>query len=1125
MAFGRARLLQRRATLIVKPPSDSIWPRGLAAVSQNASSALEVRGVALLDMHLASGRFGSAHATHLDGSLMHRVLFLAACGCFITTSLVAQDILTFEKDVRPILKAYCLDCHGGGDELQGKLDLRLRRFVLQGGESGAGIVLGRPDLSLLIKRMKSGEMPPSEKKVPKEQVAIIERWIASDAVVKRDEPEALPQGVDITPEERAYWFFQPLHDVSFELPVTPFNEQARTPIDRFILAKQRERFVKDAAAENRPTSSSLPGFAADADKRTLIRRAAFDLHGLPPTQADIDAFVADQSENAYETMLGKLLDSPHYGERWGRHWLDVAGYADSEGNGTDDSLRPYAYKFRDYVIRSFNADKPFDQFLIEQLAGDELVAPPWKELPQEQLDKLIATSFLRCVVDGTATGGADEPAASNQVVADALKVLGTSLYGLTIGCAQCHDHRYDPIPQSDYFRLRAVFEPAFEPNHWRRPGQRLVSLFTDADRAKSAAIEANAQRMQAELNEKTNKYVATALDKELLKYAEPQRAVLKAALDTPDAKRTDEQKKLLASHPNLKINSGLLYQFDAAAADELKKDGEKIAAKRAEKPIEDFISILAETPGVVTPTRVFYRGDYRQPKQVVMPGDLTIAGVEGARFEIPDKDPQRPTTGRRLALAKSLTNGKHPLVGRVLMNRVWMHHFGRGIVETAGDFGMLGTKPTHPELLDWLAIEFARQKWSLKRMHRLIMTSTVYRQSSADVRSAKPAADVTHYARFPLRRLDAEALRDTVLAVSGKLDRTQFGPPVPVIEDFVGQVLPEKDSPRRSVYLQVRRTKPVSLLTTFDAPVMEVNCERRISSTSAPQSLMLMNSDFMLAQAGAFAQRIRIEPLPKPSTDQERIQFEHLAAKHPRAGGEWQFGFGGYDETSKRTTNFTPLVHWTGSSWQGSATLPDPQIGYVIMHASGGHTGNDLQHASVRRWTAPRDGIVSVTGKLHHPSENGDGVRSRVISNRSGLLGEWRAKKSDTTTNVDRFEVQAGDTLDFATDCFETVTSDSFGWSVQLKMTEASGQLVGTWDSEKDFHGPLSASLPRLAAHAWHLAYQRPPTGEELALACQFLSQQLGYLRSTGAQGDLDLLALTSLCQQLLISNEFLYVD
>ena len=332
----------------------------------------------------------------------------------------------------------------------------------------------------------------------------------------RPEPERLPPGVDITPEERAHWAFQPVRRP--DPPPFRGEDRVRTPIDAFVLARLRERGFS---------------FAPEADRRTLIRRASFDLTGLPPSQQELDAFLADPGADAYERLIDRLLDSPHYGERWARHWLDAAGYADSDGNGNDDTERPYAYKYRDYVIRSFNADKPLDRFLIEQLAGDELVPPPWNNLTPEQVETLAATGFLRMAADGTSTGGVDEALASNQVVADTLKIVGSSLLGLTVGCAQCHDHRYDPIPQSDYYRLRAVFEPALDPQHWRRPVQRLVSLYHDADRARAAAIEAEAQRLQAQVDAKTRKYVAAALEKELAKFPEPLRAKLRAARETP----------------------------------------------------------------------------------------------------------------------------------------------------------------------------------------------------------------------------------------------------------------------------------------------------------------------------------------------------------------------------------------------------------------------------------------------------------------------------------------------------------------------------------------------------------------------------------------------------------------
>lgn len=754
----------------------------------------------------------------------------------------ADEPLTFEKDARPILKAYCLECHGG-EAAKGNLDLRLKRFAEKGGDSGPALVAGNVEESYLLERMREGEMPPGDKKVPDEQIDLIEQWIAQGAHTLRDEPDSLPPGIGITPEDRAYWAYQPIQKP--DPPKFGEGDRVRTSIDAFALAKLREQGLN---------------FSPDADRRVLIRRATIDLTGLPPTLEEVDAFLADEGDDAYERLIDRLLASPHYGERWGRHWLDVAGYADSDGDGPKDSPRPYAYKYRDYVVRSINADKPLNQFIVEQLAGDELVVrEKGAELTDDQIEKLAATGFLRMVIDGTSSGG-DIPLASNQVVADSLQVVGSTFLGLTVHCAQCHDHRYDPIPQADYFRLRAIFEPALDPSHWRRPNQRLVSLYTEADRAKAAAIEAEAQELQKEVDAKTAKFIAEALEVELAKFEEPLRGPLREALDAPDDKRTDEQKKLLANNPKLKITPGVLYQYNAKAAEELTKDREKVAAKRAEKPVEDFVSVLNEAPGIRPETKIFHRGDYRQPTDPVGPGDLTIFAPEGERFEIADNKAAAPSTGRRLAFAKHLTSGKHPTVGRSLANRIWMHHFGRGIVETPGDFGALGGKPSHPELLDWLAAELVDSGWSLKKFHRLIMTSTVYRQSSRrDPSAADADEDGALLSRYPARRLDAETLRDAILLVSGRLDPTAGGPAVPVAEDSVGLVTPEGDSPRRSLYLQVKRSSPVSILTTFDAPVMGVNCDQRDVSTSASQSLMMMNGDFVLNSAKQVAERIKAE--------------------------------------------------------------------------------------------------------------------------------------------------------------------------------------------------------------------------------------------------------------------------
>jgi hypothetical protein len=437
------------------------------------------------------------------------------------------------------------------------------------------------------------------------------------------------------------------------------------------------------------------------------------------------------------------------------------------------------------------------------------------------------------------------------------------MLGLTVGCAQCHDHKYDPIPQSDYFRLRAVFEPALDPAHWRKPSQRLVSLYTPEQRAQAAAVDAEVSKLQATFDVREKQMVDAALEQELLKHPAEQRAALREAVRTPADRRNPEQKQLVATNPSLLITPGVLYQYNAKAADELNKERGQINARRAQKPVEDFVSILDEPQGSPPVTRVHYRGDYRQPKQEVGPGDLTIAAPEGRRLELPSTAQIGSATGRRLAWARNLVSGSHPLFGRVMANRIWMHHFGRGLVDTPGDFGRLGTSPTHPELLDWLAAELPRRKWSLKQLHRLILTSTVYRQGSVrEPEKQRIDGDGSLYSRYPVRRLDAEALRDRLLVTVGRLDRTQFGPPVALAEDAVGQVAVQDDRPRRSVYLQVRRTKPVSFLSAFDAPVITVNCEKRMSSTVAPQALMLMNSDFVLKQAGFFAERLRKECPP-----------------------------------------------------------------------------------------------------------------------------------------------------------------------------------------------------------------------------------------------------------------------
>ncbi len=648
-----------------------------------------------------------------------RVLLLIAIACALPASLSAEEAspLTYERDIRPIFRAHCFDCHGATDELKGGLDLRLVRFLKKGGESGPAISPGQPGESYLLERIRSGEMPPGEGSVPAAEIAIIEKWIAAGAKTARPEPESIGPGLGITEEERSFWSFQPIRrpDVS-ESGSFPNEARVRTPIDDLLLKTATAGRVDPGLSG---VSSDRESFTEDADRRTLVIRAYFDLTGLPPSPEEIQKWIENSSDDWFDRLLTDLLVSPHYGERWGRHWLDVAGYADSEGYTTADSERAWAWKYRDWVIRSLNNDIPFDQFIAEQLAGDELAGPINGDLTPQQIDLFSATGFLRMAADGTGSG-ANNPEGRNQVIADTLKIVGTSLLGLSLQCAQCHDHRYDPIPHTDYFAIRAVFEPALDWKSWKVPNARRISLYTAADRKQAVEVEAEAAKIAAEKTVKQTEYMKQALEKELMKYDEPLRAKLREAYQTAKDKRTDEQKQLLTKNPSVNISTGTLYQYLPKAAEELKKFDARIAEVRAKKPVEEFIRALIEPPNHAPETKLFHRGDHQQPKQTVTPASLSVASLAGQPVQFPPNDDKLPTTGRRLAFARWLASRDNPLFARVIVNRVWMHHFGKGLVSTPADFGKLGTKPSHPEVLDWLADEFISNGWSLKSLHRTI---------------------------------------------------------------------------------------------------------------------------------------------------------------------------------------------------------------------------------------------------------------------------------------------------------------------------------------------------------------------------------------------------------------------
>ena len=891
-------------------------------------------------------------------------LWMMASTCLAAEPVKQSDRpLTFEKDVRPILKQHCFHCHGEAGVMEANLDVRLRHFLLEGGDSGAAILPGDAAHSPLLERIESGEMPPGEEMVSVDEIAIIKQWLNLGAQTARPEPETLDEGDYFTQEERSFWAFQPIRRP--EIPsveifgtgeVKDQLKKVCNPIDLFILRGLKQKELS---------------FSDKADPVTMVRRLSFDLLGLPPSREMVQRYLEDDRPGAYGRLVGRLLSSPEYGERWGRHWLDVAGYADSDGYTEKDIEREFAYFYRDYVIESFNSDKPVDDFVREQIAGDELVSQSLNEdLHPESIAKLAATGFLRMAPDGTSSGGVDRAEAANQNIADTIQIMSSAFLGLTVGCARCHDHRYDPISQADYYRMRAIFEPALDWKQWKTPSQRRVSLYTEADKLERERVEKLAKDAEQKRSERQSEHIARTLYEELLVVPDNVRGTLKNAYETEKANRTEEQIALLEEYPSVgNISPGSLYLYaeqrarragdiervakdkekemlrvatleKAASLEEAERkeliglmevseqewsDSQKALAKkhdsilvqashlselnpegfakleeyrkaaetcratdakkeladmldevkaiRGKAPKERFIRVLQEPPGHKPPTHLFIRGDHQQPGQSMEPAELTVLRGDQQNI-IPPDQPELPTSGRRLAYADQLTSGNHPLLARVIVNRIWMHHFGRGLVATPGDFGRLGAEPTHPELLDWLASELMSSGWSMKRIHQLILLSHTYQQKSArraDVDMKDP--DNLWLSRMPVRRLETEAFRDSMLWVSGELVPELYGPPIPVKEDAVGQIVVGKEmldgerkptgtsteskgAMRRSLYIQVRRSRPLAVLESFDVASSAPNCELRLASNVATQSLMMMNSQFVMDRSRHLARRL-----------------------------------------------------------------------------------------------------------------------------------------------------------------------------------------------------------------------------------------------------------------------------
>ncbi|MFO0808776.1 MAG: PSD1 and planctomycete cytochrome C domain-containing protein [Gemmataceae bacterium] len=735
-------------------------------------------------------------------------------------------------DALAVLEAHCVKCHVG-DKAKGGLDLATRDALLRGGDSGPAVVPGQPSESLLVKSIRheaEPHMPHDGKKLPDAAAALVAEWVRGGAAYGRT--LKAPAAFAITDAGRGHWAFQPVRRPA--VPAVREPQATHNAIDRFLLAK-----LEAAGAT----------FAPPASRPAFIRRVTLDLIGLPPTPAETDAFVADASPDAVERLVDRLLASPHYGERWGRHWLDLARYAETDGY-EHDAVRPHSWRYRDYVVAAFNADKPFDRFVREQVAGDEL----WPGDPAA----LTATGFNLLGPD--MVDSSDQLQRRHNTLNDMTDTAGLAFLGLTVGCARCHDHKFEPIGQRDYYGLQAFFAPARY--------DRAKPIPTPAVRAAHDAALAEYERHPAvrALAEIETPARDGVFQRKVAKLA-PEAQV---AHRTPAEKRNAEQANLVLE--TLDKVSVTEKEIAAAipAADKERWTALREQVRAVPKPAA-LPMAMAMADGPPAKTFVLHRGEYAQPGDEVSPASPTVLGGP------------RPAGPSRAALADWLASPANPLTARVMVNRIWRHHFGRGLVATPSDFGTRGAKPTHPELLDWLAAEFVARGWSVKAMHRLMLTSAAYRQSSVrstqytvpggalvgspnrvpgTVYSTDP--DNALYGRMNRLRLEGEVLRDSLLAVGGRLDRRMGGPGVlpPIPKELFAGATGWKpsggagDDARRSVYIFARRNLRFPFLEVFDAPDSNLSCPARERSTTAPQSLTLLNADEVTAAAQALAERL-----------------------------------------------------------------------------------------------------------------------------------------------------------------------------------------------------------------------------------------------------------------------------
>ncbi|HLK13520.1 MAG TPA: PSD1 and planctomycete cytochrome C domain-containing protein [Fimbriimonadaceae bacterium] len=934
-----------------------------------------------------------------------------------TQAPTADQAAFFEAKIRPALANKCYVCHGATTQLGG-LRLDSMAAILKGGDSGPALVPGDPDKSLIIKAVRQTgtlKMPQGGKLDPG-QVADLEAWVKMGA--------PWPAAAGSVDNKLNLWSLKPV--AVSPIPKVKGAALVKNPIDAFILAKLEAKKLS---------------LAAPADRRTLIRRVTYDLIGLPPTAAEVDEFLADKAPAAYEKVVDRLLASPRYGERWGRHWLDVARYADTKGYVFEEDRNYYnAYTYRDWVIEALNRDLPYDQFIIHQLAADRL--------PEVQNgdDKrpLAALGFL--------TVGRRFLNSRQDIIDDRIDVTMRGLQGFTAACARCHDHKFDPIPSQDYYSLYAVFDSSQEVSapisekSIRDPWEKYNQQVIDLQASSRQLISSEVRRLR---RKKADPEGAKTLAPEVLQTLQDLRED-----QVPDGPKLKTLMKAFSSTVR-----------DAVAENDAKLDGLKKSAPQT----PEFAMAMADGQNAGDGV-VFKRGNPANrgepaPRRFLLA--LSKPGVEREHW----------TTGSgRLELAKAIASRDNPLTARVFVNRVWMHLFGTGIVRTPSDFGHQGDPPTHPELLDYLASKFMDEGWSIKKLIKLIVTSATYRQASTESPADADAdPDDRLLSRMPRKRLDLEEMRDTLMAAAGRLDVSNVGGKS---IDLWAQPF----NPRRAVYGFVERQNLPGIFKTFDFASPDATSARRFTTTVPQQALFFMNSPFSMQEAEGLVNRPEIK---SSQDDAQRVRrlyrllFQRLPdAQEAAAGaaylkrgsleemsvpqGEWRYGYGGMDPAHQKVTSFTPLGVFKDGGYRVGDAFPDPGLGYLMLNIVGGHPGHDADHSVIRRWVAPADMTVQISGTLAHRQPQGDGVKGRIISSRTGLLGEWEVHNREQAAEVASVEVQKGDTLDFVVDPMTSDAYDAFAWSPVVRSVDGKR----SWDSATNFGPPPGRPVTRLTLYA-----------------------------------------------------------